>query len=273
MDSKHLIKKIVLLGDSAVGKTSLMRRYVIDNFDDKYIATIGTKVSKKEIEFKLPGKTIFLTMQIWDVLGQREFKKVRSIGIEGSDGVLLVADLTRPETIAGLLDFWYPQVQQLEGDLPTILIGNKADILKDGNEAKDKLSSAAEEMSSPFFICSAKTGENVENSFKSLGELVIGGFSESQTHGESKAKSSISGAIDFIMDDFCMQDSDPQKAMDVIEKLFLEVGIDINSPTKEQALEAIELMAESEKDHLGRDIAEVNKLRRWRILEESSEPK
>jgi len=263
------MKKVVLLGDSEVGKTSLVRRYVIDVFDDKYIATIGTKVLKKEVEYKLPGRSIHLTMMIWDILGQRDYRKMRTVSMKGAQGAFLVADLTRPETIVGLAEYWYPEMQEAAGNISAIVIGNKSDIVADNSNAVDILSSVSSEISSPYFICSAKSGENVNSAFKSIGELILGDELDASQEISGEASSSISGAIDYIISDFCEQYDDIPKGMEVVEKIFSKVGVDLTDPDKESVLKALELLADIEKDHSGREIAEINKIRRWKILEES----
>lgn len=273
MDSKRVIKKVVLLGDSGVGKTSLVRRFVVDEFSDKYISTIGAKVTKKNIDYKLPSKTIFLTMMIWDMLGQREFRRLRSTGIRDASGVILVADLTNQESILGLVEFWYPQVQKTEGDVPAIIIGNKCDLLPADAPAMRQVISIADEISSPYFLCSAKTGVNIENAFRSIGELVISSALDFETRADIDEKISIFEALDSIFADFCENADDASKCLDTLDKLATQAGLNINKPTNESSLEVIELMAELEKDWLGREIAEVNKLRRWKILEGAAEQK
>jgi small GTP-binding protein len=262
----------VLLGDSAVGKTSLVRKYVIDVFDDKYIATIGTKVLKKEIEYKLPTRTIFLTLMIWDILGQKDYKSVRTSGLRGADAAILVGDLTRPETISSISEFWYPEVESLEGDVPKIVIGNKLDLVSDIEQARSALQLVASEVDGPFFLCSAKTGENVERAFLSVAELLIGKASEEAEEKLDDKTLTLTRALDYIMSDFCDQLGDLGKGMESLEKVFTKAKVDISSPTKESLFEVIELLSEIEKDRLGREVAEVNKLRRWKVLEELEHP-
>ena len=273
MDSKRVIKKVVLLGDSGVGKTSLVRRFVIDEFSDKYIATIGAKVTKKNIDYKLPSRTIYLTMMIWDILGQREFRKLRSTGIRDTSGVILVADLTNQESILGLVEFWYPQVQETEGDVPAIIIGNKCDLLPPDAPAMKQVTSIADEKTSPYFFCSAKTGFNIENAFKSIGEIMMSRALDFETTDDADVKLSIIEALDSIFADFCEQADTASKCQETLDKLAAQAGLNINNPTKESSLEIIELMSDFEKDRLGREIAEVNKLRRWKVLEGVTTPK
>ena len=83
--------KVCLVGEKAVGKTSLIRRYVLNMFDDGYITTIGTKVSKKEV---MVNDTIKVTMLIWDILGQDEFQFLHATYYQGSAGALIVCDGT-----------------------------------------------------------------------------------------------------------------------------------------------------------------------------------
>ena len=267
-----MIKKVVLLGDSGVGKTSLVRRFVIDEFSDKYIATIGAKVTKKNIDYKLPSRTIYLTLMIWDILGQREFRKMRSTGIRDTSGVILVADLTNQESILGLVEFWYPQVQQTEGDVPAIIIGNKYDLIPPDAPVLKQLASVADEISSPYFFCSAKAGFNIDNAFKSIGEIVMSRALDFETNDNAGKKTSMLEALDSIFADFCENTDNVSKCMDALDKLALQAGLNINNPTKESSLEVIELMADLEKDWLGREISEVNKLRRWKVLEEATPP-
>src|SRR4030066_874595 len=127
MELRELLKKVVLLGDGGVGKTSLIARYVVNKFDDKYIATIGTKVSRKDIQIIKPNLIINLRMMIWDILGQKEYSKIRTASLSGAQGVILVGDLSRMETVQSLEDFWLKEVQAVVGRVPTVIVGNKTD--------------------------------------------------------------------------------------------------------------------------------------------------
>src|SRR4030067_1751589 len=121
MELREILKKVVLLGDGALGKTSLIARYVVNKFDDKYIATIGTKVSRKDIQVIKPNLIINLRMMIWDILGQKEYSKIRSASMSGAQGLILVGDLSRSETVQSLSDFWLKEVDRGVGKIPTIL--------------------------------------------------------------------------------------------------------------------------------------------------------
>src|SRR5436309_1950018 len=98
MVDDHVKRKILLLGDGAVGKTSLIRRFVVDKFSDDYITTIGTKVTKKDLRIESPSKATDMTFMIWDVLGQKGYRGIQESSFQGAKGALLVYDVTRPET-------------------------------------------------------------------------------------------------------------------------------------------------------------------------------
>jgi len=265
--SKRYIKKVAMVGDSAVGKTSLIRRFVIDVFDDKYIATIGAKVSKRDVEYTLPDKTIYLTLMMWDILGQHDYKKMRVQGLTGAHGVILVTDLTRPETIKMVEQFWLPEITEVLGSTVLILVGNKCDIAGKDSPGAEALRQVGAKVESPVILSSAKTGENVEAVFKKIGEIMLAG----DFVGEKKelTAESLAQAVDDVVSDFCEQYGDTTKAMDIIEREFQKAKVDVNYPTKESLLMAIEYLSDVERDVHGRDVSEVNKLRRWKMIDEA----
>ncbi len=266
--SKRFIKKVALVGDSSVGKTSLIRRFVIDVFDDKYIATIGAKVSKRDVEYTLPDKTIYLTLMMWDILGQHEYQKMRAQGLSGAHGVVLVMDLTRMETVKSAEEFWLPEISKTLGPTKIVFVGNKFDMVaKDCAEieALMKLSGAT---GMPMLLASAKTGENVETVFKKVGESMLSGDMAGEKHGPL-TQESLAQAIDDVVNDFCEQYGDTTRAMELIEREFTKAKVDVNHPNKESLLEAIEYLSDVERDVHGRDVSEVNKLRRWKMIDEA----
>ncbi|MFP4050336.1 MAG: Rab family GTPase [Thermoplasmata archaeon] len=206
--------KIVLLGDGAVGKTSLVKRFVEQKFSDEYITTIGTNVKKKEIP------DLDVKLMIWDMYGQKLKTTLQKSSYKGADGALIVYDITRMKTFESL-DNWMEQLFDVTGEIPVVVLGNKYDLLVDyweemdveeltdedfqefmekhhrevieyykkvydnipefravpyarlsdwGGEKKDELKSDFS-----FFMTSAKTGENVEESFRSLAKSIVEG--------------------------------------------------------------------------------------------------
>lgn len=166
MEKKRFIKKVCLLGDGAVGKTSLIRRFVYDFFGDEYLVSFGTKVTKKVLD--LPD--VELTMMIWDVLGQKTHKSLHEAYYKGAKGALLVCDVTREETVRGLLQ-WKADFSQTVGDVPIVPVANKSDLVPAVSE--DVLREVSEELGRGFVRTSAKTGEGVQDAFADLGRLIM----------------------------------------------------------------------------------------------------
>ncbi|MFX0073234.1 MAG: Rab family GTPase [Candidatus Hermodarchaeota archaeon] len=159
--------KIILIGDPAVGKTSIIDRFVHDEFSSSYQMTMGVDFLRKEIQ----DKDFNVKLTIWDIAGQDRFKFMRKNFYRGSKGALLIFDLTRESTYQGLIKNWYPEMKQfLNVNIPFILIGNKVDLIKDTGRIvnADDARAFAENNNSIYIETSAKTGENVENAFKEL---------------------------------------------------------------------------------------------------------
>jgi len=169
---KKLMKKICLLGDGAVGKTSLIRKFVFDKFDDKYIMTFGTKVSKKQVDITRDGKEYNMTFLIWDILGQRVHNNLHSAYYQGATGAFIVCDATRLDTLEHL-DEWIKVFRNVNEDAPIILLGNKSDLVDKMEFKEPDLRKVAERYDMKFHMTSAKTGDHVEDSFLELGNEVI----------------------------------------------------------------------------------------------------
>ena len=174
MEVKRMKVKVCLIGEAAVGKTSLIRRFVLDNFDDKYIQTLGTKVSKKELASPSPDGTgeLKIDMTIWDIMGQKGFRELlKEAYFYGARGILAVCDVTRRKTLDDL-DDWIEGVYSVTGKIPIEFLGNKIDLKDQVQISEDDMVQAARAYDSPFHFTSAKAGVNVENAFQSLAERV-----------------------------------------------------------------------------------------------------
>jgi len=166
--------KICLVGDVGVGKTSLITRYVLDVFDDKYIATIGTKVTKKEIEVKDPktGAPQKIVLLIWDIMGQPSFREVlREAYFYGVEGAIAVCDVTSKESL-GELRYWIKAMTATTGKVPIVFLGNKCDLRDETRVPYQDIEVFAKKHESPAMLTSAKTGYNVEQAFISLVDLM-----------------------------------------------------------------------------------------------------
>ena len=174
-EPREFKSKVCLVGDMAVGKTSLIRRYVLNMFDDHYISTVGTKVSKKEVEVSLPGDdTRFrIEMAIWDIMGQPHMRQLlEDAYFNGARAVLAVVDLTRRATFEGLVH-WVESVGRVAGDVPWVLAVNKVDLMWAAQVRLEEMRRFAEDYGFEFLLTSARTGENVENAFHRLGRHIV----------------------------------------------------------------------------------------------------
>ena len=160
-------KKIVMLGAFAVGKTSLVQRYVKSIFSEKYHTTIGVKIDRKEIE--VDGNTVNLLL--WDIHGEDEFQEVKKTYIIGASGYLLVADGTRKHTLSST-DYLHDLAENTIGDAPFILLINKTDLEEDW-ELDEKIIEEIRARGWEVMLTSAKTGDRVEEAFKLLAKKMI----------------------------------------------------------------------------------------------------
>lgn len=160
-------RKICLLGAYAVGKTSLVRRFVHSVFSDKYQTTIGVKIDHKEAQ--VDGKT--LNLVLWDLAGEDKFHSVETSYLKGSAGYLLVADGCRPDTLdqARMLD---ERARATVGDVPRILAINKADLADEWTIDAAQLS-YFEDHGILIHHTSAKSGDRVEQAFQELAKTML----------------------------------------------------------------------------------------------------
>src|SRR5947208_16197263 len=138
MDVKRMKVKVCLIGEAAVGKTSLIRRFVLDNFDDKYIQTLGTKVSKKELASPSPDGSgdLKIDMTIWDIMGQKGKRELlKEAYFYGARGILAGCDVTLRKTLEDL-DDWIEGEYSVTGKRPIELPGTSSD-MKDHQQSAD----------------------------------------------------------------------------------------------------------------------------------------
>jgi len=172
MDRQKMKVKICLVGEGAVGKTCLIRRFIQDQFDDRYISTLGAKVSKKELKVGGSNGGMDIDMTIWDIMGEKGFRELlKEAYFHGAQGVLAVCDVTRKETLADLEE-WVGAVVKVTGNIPVEFLANKADLRDQMVFDEDDVRTAAESHGAPWMFTSAKTGENVEDAFAKLAQLI-----------------------------------------------------------------------------------------------------
>lgn len=171
-------KKVCLLGDFAVGKTSLVRRFVYNLFDDKYISTIGVKVSRKILLTRRDDQIVELALMLWDLAGSEEFDRVRVSYLRGAEGAVLVCDITRPETLLSLQRY-ADELRATNPEARLVLAANKCDLLGSNMAASGaylqphQIEAMAAKLGMPYYLTSAKVGDEVETMFRQLSQALV----------------------------------------------------------------------------------------------------
>ena len=167
--------KILIIGDSFVGKTSLLLKYCDGQFPETHMATIGVEFKDKTI--KLNGREIKL--QIWDTSGQERFRSITQNFYRNADGIIFVFDVTKTETFSHIKD-WLLDAQVEDSDIKRILVGNKSDLVEDRVIDKAKMESFGETKKMKFFETSAKNGSNVDLIFTEIASLILANKTEKE---------------------------------------------------------------------------------------------
>lgn len=161
-------KKICLLGDFAVGKTSTVARSIRNTFSESYLTTVGVKVDGRNIQLDEERE---VRLVLWDISGANSLDQMRANYIGGSQCALLVADGTRSETVETALGLREQAMKLLGRELPAVLILNKCDLVADWEISADKINELSQIL--PIYSASAKTGQGVEEALVRVAEMVM----------------------------------------------------------------------------------------------------
>ncbi len=162
--------KIVICGDPSVGKSSLILRFTNNAFRRHYIPTLGVHVSDKIFQVK----DSYIQLVLWDIAGQQKFQTMRQQFYLGSDGLFLIFDLSKPNSLESVSN-WYYDIQNQLKDRPALtgfVIGNKKDLTHDSDSISEKGSDIARYLNLGYIETSALTGENVEQAFYTIAEIL-----------------------------------------------------------------------------------------------------
>ncbi|MHA1219991.1 MAG: Rab family GTPase [Candidatus Heimdallarchaeaceae archaeon] len=163
--------KILLLGSAAVGKTSLVQRFVHDRFDGSYLMTIGMEPSEKHIDLE-DGTRVALS--IWDLAGQERFRFIRHTFYKGARAALLVYDLTRAATLKDVQKWEKEFVDNCGKEVIKVLVGNKEDLKNQIAVSKKEYEAVHTKIKSHYsIITSALTGNQVEEAFTNIAQLLV----------------------------------------------------------------------------------------------------
>ena len=164
--------KQVLLGETAVGKSSLINRFVNGTFKQEFLPTIVGCYSTKEVFYK--KENINIIYEIWDTAGQEKFRAVNRIFYQDAYIILLVFDITNKPSFDALKDYWYQEVKDnAPQDAIIIIVGNKTDLYEVKEVDEDDVKKFCESVHSLYVLASAQNGEGIEKLFDMIGKQVL----------------------------------------------------------------------------------------------------
>jgi len=162
--SKGFVFKITVIGDGAVGKTSLIKKYTQGSFQKDYIKTLGAQFSKYDEEIEGDNCKLFF----WDIAGQREFDFMRPTFYKGSKAAIIVFSYT-DENSFNHIEEWHEDIKKYMGDLPIVLFGNKIDLVDEKDLEDEKVKEIVEDRDFlGYYKTSAKTGTGVYKAFQAI---------------------------------------------------------------------------------------------------------
>ena len=254
---KDIMKKMCVMGEASVGKTSLIRRFVYDKFDDRYISTLGTKTTAKEMQITIGEEEYNLKFQIWDILGSRSFSNIQKTTYNGSQGAFIVLDLTRKETMYSFGN-WLLSLYKITGQIPVVVLANKNDLKVEFD--REEIEALLRVYGFPYFLTSAKTGENVNLAFETLGKIMIKPFPGLTVGSWLGAPETLDGldvemepgrkftAIeveDIIMARFCNLLEDTDIAMAILREQFKRANVNFMNPSVEDLEKVIDFLMDA----------------------------
>ncbi|KKN41778.1 hypothetical protein LCGC14_0719860 [marine sediment metagenome] len=170
----EMIFKVIVVGDPAVGKTSLLRKFSSEKFEYEYIPTVGVNIVKEQVAIKdNTGKDVTVSLMLWDIAGQPQFYMLHRPYFNGADGVMLVYDITRSSSFSNVNNWWQTCVKYALSSSPRILIGNKIDLNDERKIILPMAEHLSQKINAEFFETSASTGKNVKELFHKMAELAL----------------------------------------------------------------------------------------------------
>ena len=185
MEQKEFIYKILLLGDSSVGKTCFLMRYSDNTFQEIHMSTIGLDYKLKNVQLD-DGNIV--KIQIWDTAGQDRFRSITKNYYKGAHGIILIYDITSRKTYENIKN-WVTQIKEEVSDkVNIILVGNKIDDEKNRKVSTEEGEKLAKEIGFDFYETSAKTGINIDSTFNDLVKKTVESFSKTNVKGDKLNK-------------------------------------------------------------------------------------
>ncbi len=183
--SEDCVYKVLLLGDSTVGKTCFLMQYTDKTFQDVHMSTIGLDYRLKTMTLK-SGKIIKL--QIWDTAGQDRFRAITKNYYKGANGIILIYDITSLQTYDNVKN-WISQIREEASPNVVIYIaGNKIDLEEERKVKTEEGQKLADEYGFPFYETSAKNDINIKETFEELVEKIDSVYSKLEANNQGTAK-------------------------------------------------------------------------------------
>ena len=175
MEKKEVLYKILLLGDSSVGKTCFLMRYTDNTFQEIHMSTIGLDYKLKNVQLD-DGKIV--KIQIWDTAGQDRFRSITKNYYKGAHGIILIYDITNKKSFENVRN-WINQIkEEVSEKVSIILVGNKIDDEEHRVVPTVEGEKLSKELGLMFFECSAKSGINIDSTFNELVKTTVENYSK-----------------------------------------------------------------------------------------------
>ena len=231
----RIIKKIALVGDVMVGKTSLFFRYLNNAFSDDYKETIGVNIGKKDVKIYINGVERDVTLLVWDIFGSHLHGEVRRLALENVDAVIIVSDLTNESSLNSTIEFWLPSISEMTDVFSIYFALNKSDLItqKELNTKKAAFFSSLKDNAGildekKVYLTSAKNSTGVNEIFEDIAENVaLTKSSKNHYEGELELKSvnltgsnTLENVFDRIVADVISLFDDKSKAQDILQESY-----------------------------------------------------
>lgn len=176
---EKLSSKVIVLGDGAVGKTSIVHRYVTEKFQKRYTATIGVDILNKSLKITKDSNDYEVNLNLWDIGGQDSFKLVRGKFYKQAIAALLIFDVTNKKSFDNLQNWIDEAIENVEQQIPFVLIGNKIDLGDARVISSEEVQKKAKNLGISLVIeTSAVTGEGIDQAFNYLANTIIDYFNK-----------------------------------------------------------------------------------------------
>lgn len=170
----ELITKIIVIGDPAVGKTSLLNKFTTNKFEKKYLPTVGVNIVKEPVRVKdSDGEEALVNIMFWDIAGQPQFYMLHKPYFKGADAMILVFDVTRSSTFSNVKNWYNTAIKFGLSGIPRAIVGNKVDLEDKRKIIVPMIQHLADELNCPYFETSALNGKNVKHLFETLAKKLL----------------------------------------------------------------------------------------------------